>query len=226
MAANLRARVEPRQEPPWPNPPAAIGRLGAAAEAVPKTDRELQPSRALGVAALTVPSDAVWTGVITGAVGVAGMAAVSLTALRLDRRRLRVERERVRREDDKEQRRERGAAYYRTVILLNRLDRFAAGDPPDKDTLSSTIDEYNKSVSALHLFGARPVLDALRDLQRLMCEVGESMASRSPGGDSLVDAFVEAWNDLREEIMGVERRLIVTMRQDVGPDQGDRLEPD
>jgi hypothetical protein len=164
-----------------------------------------------------VPSDAVWTGVITAAVGVAGMAAASLTALRLDRRRLRVEHERLRRQDDKEQRKERGAAYYRTVILLNRLDRFAAGNPPDEDTLSTTIDDYNKSVSALHLFGVRPVLDALRDVQRLTREVGDAMASRSPSGDSLVDVFVEVWNDLREEIMDAERRLIVAMRQDVGP---------
>jgi hypothetical protein len=52
------------------------------------------------------------------------------------------------------------------------------------------------------------------------------MASRSPRGDSLVDAFVEPWNDLREEIMDAERRLMVAMRQDVGPHQGDRLEPD
>ena len=78
-----------------------------------------------------MPSDTVWIGIITGAVGVAGMAAVSLTALGLDRRRLRAEHERVRRQDDNQRRKERGAAYYRTVILLNRLDRFAAGDLPD-----------------------------------------------------------------------------------------------
>jgi hypothetical protein len=169
-----------------------------------------------------MPSDAIWTGVIAGAVGVAGMAATSLTALRLDRRRLRAESERVRRQDDKEQRKERGAAYYRTVVLLNRLDRFAAGNPPGEETLNTTIDEYNKSVTALHLFGVRTVLDALRELQRLMREVGDSMAS----GDSLVDAFVEAWNDLREEIMDAERRLMLAMRQDVGPHHGDRPQPD
>jgi hypothetical protein len=173
-----------------------------------------------------VPSDAVWTGVITGAVGVAGMAATGLTALRLDRRRLRAEKERLRRQDDREQRKERGAAYYRTVVLLSRLDRFAAGNPPDEDTLTTTIDEYNKSVSALHLIGVRPVLDVLRDPQRLTREVGDAMASRSPRGNSVVDAFVEAWNDLREAIMDAERRLVVAMRQDVGPHHAARPEPD
>lgn len=173
-----------------------------------------------------MPSDAVWTGVITGAVGLAGMAATSLTALRLDRRRVRAEHERLRRQEDKEQRKERGAAYYRTVILLNRLDRFAASSPPDEDTLSTTIDDYNKSVSALHLFGVRPVLDALRDVQRLTREVGDSMAGRSSRGAALVDAFVDAWSDLREDIMDAERRLLVAMRQDVGPHQAERLQPD
>jgi hypothetical protein len=79
------------------------------------------------------------------------MAAATLTALRLDRHRARVEHERLRRQDDREQRKERGAAYYRTVILLNRLDRFATGNPPDEDRLSATIEEYDKSVSALRL---------------------------------------------------------------------------
>jgi hypothetical protein len=77
------------------------------------------------------------------------------------------------------------------------------------DTLTTTIDEYNTSVSALHLIGVRPVLDILRDLQRLTREVGDAMASRSARGNSVVDAFVEAWNDLREAIMDAERRLVV-----------------
>jgi hypothetical protein len=62
--------------------------------------------------------------------------------------------------------------------------------PADQDTLSTTIDEYTRSISALHLLGVRTVLDALRDLQRLMREVGDSMTSRPARGDSLVDAFV------------------------------------
>jgi hypothetical protein len=109
---------------------------------------------------------------------------------------------------------------------VNRLDRFATGYPPDDDTLTATIDEYNQSVSALHLFGVGPVLDALRDMQRLTREVGEAMATRLPRGASLVDAFVFAWNDLREDIMEAERRLVIAMRHDVGPHRGDHPGPD
>ena len=173
-----------------------------------------------------MPSDAIWTGVITGVVGLGGILATSLTAQRLDRRRAHAEHERLGQQHDNEQRKERGGAYYRTIILLNRLDRFATGYPPDNDTLTATIDDYNKSVSALHLFGVGPVLDALRDMQRLTREVGDAMATRSPNGESLVDAFVAAWNGWREEIMEAERRLIIAMRQDVGPHQADRPEPD
>jgi len=172
-----------------------------------------------------MPSDAVWTGAITGVVGLAGILSTSLTLLRLDRRRLRAEHERLRQQHDNERRKERGDAYYRTIILLNRLDRFATGYPPDEDTLMATIDEYNKSVSALHLFGVAPVLDALRDMQRLTREVGDSLATRSQRGDSLVDIFAAAWNGWREEIMEAQRRLISAMRQDVGPQYGDRREP-
>jgi hypothetical protein len=171
-----------------------------------------------------VPSDAIWTGVITGAVGIAGMAATGLTALRLDRRRVRIEHERLRRQDDR-QRRERGAAYYRTVILLHRLDRFAAGHPPDEETLTASIEDYNKSVSALQLFGVRPVLDAIRDVQGLMREVGAAMARRS-ARDPVVDGFIEAWTDLRDEIMDAERRLVAAMRQDIGPHHAGSPEPD
>jgi hypothetical protein len=173
-----------------------------------------------------VPSDAVLTGAITGAVGVAGMAAVSLTALHLDRHRLRLERERLRREDEQDQRKERGAAYYRTVILLDRLDRFASGDPPDEDRLTTTIDDYDKSVSALRLFAVGPVLDALRDMQRLTRQVGDAMSAQSSRGGSLVDAFVEAWNDVREEILDSERRLVLAMRREVGSQHGDRPQPE
>jgi hypothetical protein len=172
-----------------------------------------------------VPSDAIWTGVITGAVGIAGMAATGLTALRLDRRRVRIEHERLRRQDDRQQRRERGAAYYRTVILLHRLDRFAAGHPPDEETLTASIEDYNKSVSALQLFGVRPVLDAIRDVQGLMREVGAAMARRS-ARDPVVDGFIEAWTDLRDEIMDAERRLVAAMRQDIGPHHAGSPEPD
>ena len=87
------------------------------------------------------------------------------------------------------------------------------------------VAQYNKSVSALHLFGVRRVLDALRDLQPLTRDIGDSMASRSPPRESLVDAFVEAWNDLREEIMDAERPLLVAIRQDVAPHQGGRPHP-
>jgi hypothetical protein len=172
-----------------------------------------------------VPSDAIWTGVITGAVGIAGMAATGLTALRLDRRRVRIEHERLRRQDDRQQRRERGAAYYRTVILLHRLDRFAGGHPPDEETLTASIEDYNKSVSALQLFGVRPVLDAIRDVQGLMREVGAAMARRS-ARDPVVDGFIEAWTDLRDEIMDAERRLVAAMRQDIGPHHAGSPEPD
>ena len=52
------------------------------------------------------------------------------------------------------------------------------------------------------------------------------MATRLPLGGSLVDAFVFAWSDLREEIMEAERRLVIAKRQDLGPDRGDRPGPD
>jgi hypothetical protein len=52
------------------------------------------------------------------------------------------------------------------------------------------------------------------------------MATRLPRGDSLVDAFVVAWSELREEIMEAERRLVIAMRHDVGPAPGDRPGPD
>ena len=173
-----------------------------------------------------MPNDTIWATAITGAVGLGGMLSTGLTALRLERRRVHAEDEHLRQHHGKEQRKERGSAYYRAIVLLNRLDRFATGYPPDDDTLTATIDEYNRSVSALHLFGVGPVLDALRDMQRLTRDVGEAMATRLPRGDSLVDAFVLAWNDLREDIMEAERRLVIAMRHDVGPHRGDHPGPD
>ena len=79
---------------------------------------------------------------------------------------------------------------------------------------------------ALQLFGVRPVLDAIRDVQALMREVGAAMAGRSARGDPIVDGFVEAWNDLRDEIMDAERRLVAAMRQDIGPHHAGSSEPD
>jgi hypothetical protein len=73
-----------------------------------------------------VPSDAIWTGVITGAVGVAGMAATGLTAVRPDRRRARIEHERLRRQDETEQRKERGAAYYLRDEIVDAERRLVA----------------------------------------------------------------------------------------------------
>jgi hypothetical protein len=173
-----------------------------------------------------MPNDTIWAAAITGVVGLGGMLSTGLTALRLERRRLQAADEHVRQQRGSEQRKERGSAYYRAVVLLHRLDRLATGYPPDEAKLTATIDEYNQSVSALHLFGVSPVLDALRDMQRLTREVGEAMATRLPRGDSLVDAFVFAWSDLREDIMEAERRLVSAMRQDVGPHRGDQPVPD
>jgi hypothetical protein len=68
------------------------------------------------------------------------------------------------------------------VILLNRLDRLATGNPPDEDTLTATIDEYDKSAGALRLFGVGPVLDALRDMQAIAHQVGDAMTTRSSRG--------------------------------------------
>ena len=65
------------------------------------------------------------------------------------------------------------------------------------------------------------MLDALHDMEGLAHQVGDAMTTRSFRGDSLVDAFVDAWNDRREEIMDAERRLIVAMRRDVGPREGE-----
>jgi hypothetical protein len=175
---------------------------------------------------LPVPNDTIWATAITGVVGLGGMLSTGLTALRLERRRVHAEDERLGQQHGNEQRKERGSAYYRAIVLLNRPDRYATGYPPDEDTLTATIDEYNRSVSALHLFGVGPVLDALRDMQRLTREVGEAMATRLPRGDSLVDAFVFAWSDLREDIMEAEGRLVSAMRQDVGPHQGAQPVPD
>jgi hypothetical protein len=59
-----------------------------------------------------MPSDTVWTGVITGVVGLGGILATGLTALRLDRRRAHADHERVREQHDNEQRKDRGGAYY------------------------------------------------------------------------------------------------------------------
>jgi hypothetical protein len=72
----------------------------------------------------------------------------------------------------------------------------------------------------------RPVLDAISDVQALMREVGAAMAGRSTRGDPVVDGFVEAWNDLRDEIMDAERRLVAAMRQDIGPHHAGSSEPD
>jgi hypothetical protein len=95
-----------------------------------------------------MPNDTIWATAITGVVGLGGMLSTGLTALRLERRRVHAEDEQLRQQHGTEQRKERGSAYYRAIVLMNRLDRFATGYPPDEDTLTATIDEYNQSVSS------------------------------------------------------------------------------
>ena len=41
-----------------------------------------------------------------------------------------------------------------------------------------------------------------------------------------MNGFVESWNDLRDEIMDAERRLVAAMRQDIGPHHAGSSEPD
>jgi nicotinamide mononucleotide (NMN) deamidase PncC len=67
---------------------------------------------------LPTPNDTTWATAITGVVGPGGMLSTGLTALRLERRRVHAEDEQLRQQHGKEQRKERGSAYYRAIVLL------------------------------------------------------------------------------------------------------------
>lgn len=168
-----------------------------------------------------MPSDVIWTGLITGGVGLGGILATALTSFgqrRLERERLAGEARRLHEQHREDERRERRAAYQRYRASFNALDSYATGYPPEDDAaFNATLSHHNDSVAAVDLFGTETVCAALNDVRQLNRKVGGAMAPHVQAGDSSSDAFIKSWMGFRDRLVDAESRVVAAMREDVGP---------
>jgi hypothetical protein len=162
-----------------------------------------------------MPSDVVWTALITatstGAVGIAGIYGT----LRAERSRAAAEDKRDARQHERELRAERRAAYLRFVALYNRLDRYATGYPPEgEDELTATVDAYNEAIVALQIGGDAAVLAALEPIQRLTRLVGDATGAGMMTGLPRAEAFIASWRHNKDALDEAEKALVGAMRAD------------
>jgi len=184
-------------------------------------DRRKSRAQASDTVVGTLPSDVIWTGLITGGVGLGGILATALTSFGqrgLERERLAAEGARIHDQHREDERRERRTAYHRYLVLFNTLDTYATGFPPEDDeALKTTMTSHNDAVAAVDLFGTSAVRTALNEVRRLNRTVGSAMASPLQSGESLADAFTVAWNTVRDALVDAQRGVVTAMREDVGP---------
>jgi hypothetical protein len=153
-----------------------------------------------------MPSDAIWTGIITGAIGLAGIAATALTAWWQGRFT-----------HKQAERRERRQAYVGWMVAFNRVDSMARRPPPDPADLRSALHEYNTAMAAVELYGTSSVRKALADVQELL---GPKLGEGRPEADgeaALVYIFASSFRNLREELLEAEAKVVAAMREDVAP---------